>query len=143
MITSQNHERCRQRLQNYSLALSQLKQAVDLGTKNQYSNLEMHGLIQTFEFTHELACKLLKAYLDSQGNGENINGSKDATKRAFQLGLVDEGDIWMQMIESRNLALHTYNLKVAKEIASKICANYFPQFLQLQEKMQGTIGKTF
>jgi len=58
MNTPQSQECWKQRLQNYGLALSQLEQAVSFGEKNEYSNLEMQGLIQAFEFTHELALKL-------------------------------------------------------------------------------------
>gem|GEM_PF-4657659 len=48
MNTPQSQECWKQRLQNYGLALSQLEQAVSFGEKNEYSNLEMQGLIQAF-----------------------------------------------------------------------------------------------
>jgi hypothetical protein len=47
--------RWRQRLANYSAALAQLQAAVQLSRQRALSDLEKQGLIQAFEFTHELA----------------------------------------------------------------------------------------
>ena len=43
-----------------------------------------------------------------QGNPD-IMGSRDATREALQNGLIEAGEIWMDMIKSRNLTSHTYN----------------------------------
>jgi len=114
-----------QRLQNLASAHEQLKSAVALSKKRALSDLEEQGLIQAFEFTHELAWNVMKDYFDYQGGAELITGSRDASREAFNKGLVDEGDVWMEMIKSRNQTSHTYNKKVAKEIVEKICSQYF------------------
>jgi hypothetical protein len=67
-----------QRFENYIKAFSQLEEAILLANKRPLSNLEEQGLIQAFEYTHELAWKTLKDFLNYQGNQE-IYGSKDAT----------------------------------------------------------------
>ena len=95
--------RWKQRLHNYKLALTQLRNAVEIGKQRKYSDLETQGLIQAFEFTHELAWKLIKDYLSYQGNDQMISGSRDATKEAFKLGIISDGEDWMQMIESLSL----------------------------------------
>ena len=128
--------RWKQRLQNYGIALAQLEQAVKLGSSRTLSDLEKQGLIQAFEFTHELAWNLLKDYFDYQGT-TGITGSRDATREAFNKGLVSDGDIWMEMIKSRNQTSHTYNRKVADDIVKKVLSEYFPQFEALKVKMQG------
>jgi nucleotidyltransferase substrate binding protein (TIGR01987 family) len=117
--------RWKQRLHNFSKALSQLEQAVELTKTKELSDLEKQGLIQAFEFTHELAWNVMKDYFDYQGAAELITGSRDATREAFQKGLIINGDEWMDMIKSRNKTSHTYNLSVAQEIVNKIIGTYF------------------
>lgn len=126
--------RWHQRLENYSKALGQLEKAVSLSKKRELSDLEEQGLIQAFEFTHELSWNLLKDYLIFQGNS-SITGSRDATREAFRLGLISDGDNWMEMIKSRNQSSHTYNEGVAEEISTKITENYHHLFKELEEKM--------
>jgi nucleotidyltransferase substrate binding protein (TIGR01987 family) len=73
-----------------------------------------------------LAWNVLKDFLEEQGF-TNLIGSKDATREAFKQGLVDDGEIWMDMIKSRNLTSHTYDKELANEIILKIVENYYPQ----------------
>jgi len=120
-----NEIRWMQRLQNMASAYEQLKSAVALTKKRELSELEEQGLIQAFEFTHELAWNVMKDYFDYQGGAELITGSRDASREAFNKGLVGEGEVWMEMIKSRNQTSHTYNKKIAKEIVEKICCQYF------------------
>jgi nucleotidyltransferase substrate binding protein (TIGR01987 family) len=126
--------RWQQRLTNYSKALRQLESAVNLSKKRELSDLEEQGLIQAFEFTHELAWNVLKDYFAYQGNPD-ITGSRDASREAFRQGLIQEGEIWMEMIKSRNQSSHTYNSEVAEGISSKIISVYYWQFLELEKKM--------
>jgi nucleotidyltransferase substrate binding protein (TIGR01987 family) len=73
----------------------------------------------------------LKDFLEYRGN-RGIYGSKDATRAAFRLGLFENGDIWMDMIQSRNKTTHTYNEETVKEIVAAIKADYFTEFHKLQ-----------
>ena len=97
--------------------------------------MEEQGLIQAFEYTHELAWNLLKDYLQDQGT-QNINGSKDAVRAAFKVGLIEDGESWMDMITDRNRTSHTYNQSTAEEIAINIITRFFGLFVILREKMQ-------
>src|SRR3989344_1985326 len=126
--------RWKQRLGNFSFAYSQLKAAVDLTKQRELSDLEKQGLIQGFEFTHELAWNVIKDYFDYQG-GNLITDSRDATKEAFNKGLVEDGDAWMEMIKSRNQTSHTCNKKIANEIVEKILKQYFSEFTHFCETM--------
>jgi len=104
-----NHDiRWQQRFANYKKALVQLKNAVELSQQRALSPLEQQGIIQAFEFTHELAWNVLKDFLQDQGD-QSIKGSKDATRAAFKVGLINDGEQWMTMILSRNASSHTYN----------------------------------
>jgi nucleotidyltransferase substrate binding protein (TIGR01987 family) len=123
--------RWRQRLSSYLRALSQLKEFIDQGALNK---LERQGLIQAFEFTHELAWNVMKDYFDYQGDS-GINGSRDATREAFQVNLISDGETWMNMIKSRNQSLHTYNQQTADEIADLILQKYFALFQEFATRM--------
>src|SRR3989338_3150652 len=126
-----------QRFSNYQKALKQLAKFIDKGELNE---LEEQGLIQSFEYTHELAWNTLKDFLESHGNKE-IFGSKDATKKAFQLDLIKNGDVWMDMIQNRNETSHTYNDEVSKRMAQNITKRYWPEFLELEKKFAGLAAK--
>lgn len=124
-----------QRFSNYQKALTQLADAVDLAEKRELSKLEKQGLIQSFEYTHELAWKTLKDFIESRGNAE-IFGSKDASREAFRLGLIGDGDAWMSMVKSRNLTSHTYDEATTEQIVKLILGTYFAEFKALKTKFE-------
>ena len=125
--------RWRQRFQNFRLALSRLTAAVMLSRQRALSELEEQGLIQAFEFTHELAWNVLKDYLDAQGFVDLI-GSKNATRQAFNNGLLEDGDAWMDMIKARNLTSHTYQEKIAEDIAKDILGRFHPVLVAMESR---------
>jgi nucleotidyltransferase substrate binding protein (TIGR01987 family) len=127
--------RWHQRFSNFKKALTQLANAVSLSNERSLSDLEEQGLIQAFEFTHELAWKTIKDFVEDQGTTK-IYGSKDATREAFQMGIIENGEGWMEMIISRNESLHTHNKKTADEISGKILQTYFQLFIVFQNKME-------
>ena len=124
--------RWKQRLQNYTKALKTLTEAVNLNQQRPLSQLEKQGLIQGFEFTHELGWKMLKDYLENKGISGLI-GSKDATRMAFQNGLITDGQAWMDMIKSRNLTSHTYNQEIAETIERDTLTRFYPAFMALAQ----------
>ena len=107
-----------QRLVNFQRALATLQRAIGLAQSRPLSELEELGLIQAFEFTHELSWLLIRDFLVDQGVA-GISGSRDAVREAVVRQLLPQGDetVWMAMIRSRNLTSHTYNPAVAREIA--------------------------
>ena len=142
--------RWEQRFSNFMKALSKLTQAIEYVSHNfpdkkntvEIDDLEIvldekikEGLIQRFEYTHELAWNVMKDYANYQGNN-NVGGSRDATREAFQLQLISNGKIWMEMIGSRNKTSHTYNEDTANEIYSSILNEYYNAFLEFQTNME-------
>ncbi len=126
-----------QRLENYGRALAMLQRAVAIAQERDLSELEEQGLIQAFEFSHELSWLLLKDFLADQGVS-GISGSRDAVREAVVRELLPSGSeaTWMAMIRSRNLTSHTYNPALAREIAKLILENYAPALQELQTTMQ-------
>lgn len=131
---NKNDIRWHQRLDNFKEALKQLKDAYDLNQKRALSELENQGVIQAFEYTHELAWNVMKDYFQDQGNSQ-ITGSKDASREAFQKGLISNGHIWMNMVKSRNQTSHTYNKNVSKQILNDIFNSYISEFILFEKMM--------
>jgi nucleotidyltransferase substrate binding protein (TIGR01987 family) len=127
-----------QRFSNYKKALGQLNDAVELSHTRELSLLEKQGLIQAFEFTHELAWNMLKDYLEYQGNQE-IRGSRDAIREAFKVGLIDDGAMWMETIKARNITSHAYDEELVQSAFETIANQYIVLFDSLEkvfEKLQ-------
>ncbi|KHK03915.1 nucleotidyltransferase substrate binding protein [Desulfovibrio sp. TomC] len=125
--------RWKQRFNNYLKALQTLTDAVKLAEERELSTLEAQGVIQSFEFTHELAWNVLKDYLEYQGVSD-IVGSRGAVREAFKNGLLEDGETWMTMIKDRNLSSHTYDLERAQEIVERILDEHHPAFLKMAKK---------
>ncbi len=123
--------RWQQRFANFRKALVNLDEAVTLSRQRELSQLERMGLIKAFEFVHELAWNTLKDYAEFKGI-EGLIGSRDATRTAFKVGLIEDGENWMDMIKSRNLTSHAYDEAKAREIERKVTADYYGLFKQLE-----------
>ena len=134
--------RWQQRFNNYRKALAKLTQAVELLSEQikreeAVDELLQEGLIQRFEYTHELAWKVMKDYAEYQGYTD-VRGSRDAIRKALEMGLIDDKR-WMETIEDRNLTVHNYDNEVAKEIYENIMQEYHPLFLTFGQKIQSVI----
>jgi nucleotidyltransferase substrate binding protein (TIGR01987 family) len=124
-----------QRYNHFAQAFAQLEKAVTLADQRPLSELEEQGLIQAFEYTHELAWNVLKDFLEYQGAG-NLYGSRDSTREAFKRGLIENGEIWMDMIKKRNLSSHTYDLDTAREIVLAVQEYYYAEFKRLLARLK-------
>ena len=125
--------RWKQRFNNYIKAFQTLVAAVELARTRELSELEQQGLIQSFEFTHELAWNVLKDYLEEKGI-TGLIGSKDATRTAFKDGLIEQGEDWMKMIEDRNRTSHTYDPHVAQAVVENILERFYPAFEKMAKR---------
>jgi nucleotidyltransferase substrate binding protein (TIGR01987 family) len=121
-----------QRFSNFNKAFIQLTKFMD---RNGLNALEEQGLIQSFEYNHELAWKTQKDFLESRGVSE-LFGSRDVVREAFNLGLIENGDVWLEMINDRNLTSHTYNEATTQKIISHIVQDYYTEFKLLIEKLE-------
>ena len=125
-----------QRFDNYKRANAQLRKAAILAEERPLSELEQQGLIQAFEFTHELAWNTLKDFLTARGSSETLYGSRDATRAAFAAGLIENGETWMEMIKSRIRSVHAYDQATADQIAAEILTNYVAEFGKLETRLE-------
>jgi len=96
--------RWKQRLGSLNKAFDLLRSAVE---QNELSRLEEEGLIQRFEYTFELSWKTLKDF--QAAKGIDLAFPRDVIKEAFRAGLIADGEVWMDMLDSRNELSHTYS----------------------------------
>lgn len=125
-------ERFKEKFEEYRKAVLKLKEALEEDSSNP---LLYDGVMQRFEFTYELAWKLMKLYLEFEGIA-TVNSPRTAFKEAFAAGIITDGEIWMDMINSRNLTVHTYNEQMAKDIYNKVKDEYYPVFAALASKLE-------
>ena len=124
--------RWKQRFANFNKALTQLQKFID---KGELSELEAQGLVKAFEYTYELAWNTIKDFLEFSGQSD-IYGSRDAIRKGFQLGLITDGEGWMDMLKSRNQTSHTYNEDTARQINHAVVTRYYDLFIRLRTKFE-------
>ena len=127
-----------QRLSNYNKAVARLQDAAaitsaDNGFGKETDDLLKEGLIQRFEYTQELAWKVMKDYEEYQGYTD-IQGSRDAIRKALQMGIINS-PAWMNTIYSRNLTSHCYDEEEFNTVLQQITVDYLPIFVSFSEKM--------
>lgn len=131
----ENDIRWRQRFQNFDRALTLLREAVEIPPER-LSTLEKEGMVRRFEFVLELAWKTLKDFLEY--NGVVITppvSPRTVVKDAFAAKILTDGQVWIDMIDHRNLLSHTYEEQTFEEAVPAIRERYFPAIGELHAKL--------
>ncbi|MGH2522880.1 MAG: HI0074 family nucleotidyltransferase substrate-binding subunit [Anaerolineales bacterium] len=89
--------------------------------------------IQRFEFTVELAWKSIMRF--AQREGIECVSPRQAFRAAFKLGWVDDDQVWLAMLDDRNLTSHTYNETTAEELYTRL-PSYRTGLSQLLERLK-------
>jgi nucleotidyltransferase substrate binding protein (TIGR01987 family) len=140
-IMENNIPRWEQKLQSYHKALNRVAEVVNVMDKRQLNDFEADGLIQRFEFTFELAWKLMKSYAEFQGTDKEIMGSRDAIRWAFENKIINDSGIWIEMVKRRNDTSHTYDEETAAEVVIRIKDSYYQAFMALYDRMKSLASK--
>jgi nucleotidyltransferase substrate binding protein (TIGR01987 family) len=114
--------RWKQRFQNFSKALDYLDTALKIENPD---IIQKAGTIQFFEMSFELSWNLVKDYLEEQGFVD-VKSPRTALKKAFEIGIIENGHDWMDLLLDRNLTAHTYDEQKATEMELLILNKYFP-----------------
>ena len=132
-MSNADEMRWRQRLDNFSNALAQLSAACN---QPGYTDLERSGLVQTFEFSFELAWKTLQDLLFYEGYGAKT--PRAAIRQGFESEYLDEEDCetLLDALEKRNLLSHTYRKELALEAETLIRTCYHPALARLHATLQ-------
>jgi nucleotidyltransferase substrate binding protein, HI0074 family len=127
-----NNSRFLQQQQDFVLATRRLQEAV----AQTGDAILRDATIQRFEFSFELAWKTMQRYLQHQG--VEANGPRQTLKQAFVAGLIasaEDADIWLAMLDDRNLTTHTYRESLAETIAAHIREHYASTLTVMAQKM--------
>ena len=127
--------RWKQRFQNYEKAFRQLERALQISNP---SETERAGLIQFFELAFELSWKTLKDYLESQGF--QTKSPRETIKQAYQSEIIQNGSIWMDAMDDRNLTTHTYDEATSLKIEGLIRNKYFALLSELTKTLKPKTG---
>ncbi|WP_315081538.1 nucleotidyltransferase substrate binding protein [uncultured Clostridium sp.] len=122
--------RWKQRFENFDKSYKLLKK---YSNKPITTELERAGIIQFFEMTFELAWKVLKDYLESEGY--MVKSPRETVKQAFQIGLIDNGHIWIDALSNRNLTTHTYDEELANKMTKEILISYLPELDKMYNRL--------
>ena len=112
--------RWKQRFTNFKKAYSQLTEFME---KPELNKFEVQGLIQCFEYTFELSWKTLKDYLEFEGY--DVNTPRETIKKAFQTGMIEDGNVWLDALDKRNIMSHTYSESTTKQTEELIKTKYY------------------
>ena len=124
--------RWKQRFQSFDRGLILLRQAVEGGIAA-LNQLEREGTIQRFEYCLELAWKTARDYLEFSGIAIHPVSPRQVVKEAFAAGMVADGQVWIDMLDHRNLLAHTYDCAVFEKAIEALIARYLPAIEDLHE----------
>lgn len=125
------------RFNQYKNAVDRLEEVIETYNDNN-SRIIVDAMIQRFEFCVELSWKLLKDYLSGENVGD-FNSPRSVMKESYKMGLITEGELWLDMLEDRNLTSHTYDEIVANTIRDNILNTHYTLLKKLKEKMEEKI----
>jgi len=121
--------RWKQRFQNFSKALDYLETALKIENPD---IIQKAGTIQFFEMSFELSWNLVKDYLEEQGFVD-VKSPRTALKKAFEIGIIEKGHDWMDLLLDRNLTAHMYDEQKATEMELLILNKYLPILKSLHQ----------
>ena len=122
--------RWKQRFENFNKSYTLLKK---YSSGPIVTELEKAGIIQFFEMTFELGWKVLKDYLESEGY--IVKSPRETIKQAFQVGIIENGHVWIDALSNRNLTTHIYDEELANKMTQEIIKIYLPELEKMHKKL--------
>ena len=129
-----------ERLTTYQNAIDRLTEVITLSRQHPLNQFERDSLVKRFEFSYEMAWKLMMSYEKDNGIIE-ILGSKDVIRQAFRLSIVKNGEAWLEMVDARNRTSHLYDEEMATDAADEIIHTYYPLLVELRDVMAELANK--
>jgi len=130
--------RWKQRFDNLQSAYLRLQEAIAANQQAPDNRLIQMALIKAFEMTFELSWKTIKDYL--KYNGIDVKLPREIIKQAFATDIITDGQMWMDMLEDRNLMAHTYDEARALEAVDHICRRYVAGLEQLHQYLSARLA---
>ena len=120
-------KRFEERKLDFINATNRLKEAL----QEEENDITIDGVLHRYEFTFELACKILKDYLEYLGISSNTGSPREVIKESFSHNLIKNGDIWINMMLARNSLSHLYNEETSRDIYNDIKDKYINELEKL------------
>ena len=116
---------------NFKAALINLK---DIDSYQEpYGNVELAGMVGLYEICFEQSWKAMKEILENSGYSEGATGSPRAIlKTAYKAGMINDEEMWLDALISRNNVAHAYNKSIAMDIIHQTKDRYYDMFVRLQ-----------
>lgn len=125
-------ERYQERKEDFYSAFDRLKEA----TKEEYNQITVDAILHRFEFTFELAWKTIKDYLDYLGLSYKNGSPREVIQNGYKQGIIQDGELWIEMMLSRNQLSHIYDEKTSRDIYKKIVDKYIRLFEDLKLELE-------
>ena len=122
------NERLKQRIEQFHRAVTRLEEAC----AQPEDEFLRDATIQRFEFTFELAWKMLMDRLWEEGI--QANSPAQVLRQSVAVELLDDGNRWTELHRMRNLTSHTYDEDTARKVYRFICEEGLPLFRALDRK---------
>ncbi len=130
--------RLEERIENFNRAFEIFNNAVKAYNQEK-ENILMHmALVQAYEVCFELSWKVLKDYLAE--NGLPVYLPKEVIKEAFNKNVIENGQIWIDMLDARNATSHEYKMDKINLILEKISTTYYEELLKFSNWLAGING---
>jgi len=123
-------ERLKFTFENFEKAFKNLKEAIKIAK----TDLDIDGTIKRFELCYELSWKVIKIYLEYEGI--ICNSPRECFKYAVLNGLLNNEKVWIDMIDDRNLLVHTYNFENSRVVFERIKNYYLNAFEYLYNEIK-------
>ena len=121
--------------ENFAAALKNLKDIYSC--KEPYSNVEITGMVGLYEICFEQAWKAMKEILENSGYAEGATGSpRTILKTAYKAGMINDEELWLEALVSRNNSSHAYNESIALDIINQTKGKYYEMFVRLEQTIR-------
>ena len=119
---------------NFCAALRNLSDIYEY--EEPYNNVVLTGVVALYEICFEQSWKAVKEILQKNGFSEGqTNAPRQILKTAYQAGMIQNEEIWLEALATRNNVAHAYNQKIALDIVKQTKEKYYPMFCELKEEI--------
>ena len=122
------------KFENFVSAYENLKDIYDY--EEPYGNVELSGLVALFEICFEQAWKAMKEILDHEGAIARTGSPKQVLKFAYEVGMIQNEELWLNALNDRNNVSHSYNSAIALSIVKNTKEFYYTMFGDLKETIE-------
>ena len=123
------------KFENFCKAVKNLEEGAKI--PEPLSVLEQTGLVKLFEMCFEQSWKVLKAVLEMQGlNPTGVASPKKIFALSYSAGILPEEEVWLEILQTRNILIHTYDAEKSSETVTLIREKYLPAFQNLKKILE-------